>query len=277
MYSTWLTELGEAGIRQIIFTGGEPTIHKALPELLTMAKQRYQMRVMLQTNATRLGQPAYLQRIIDTGLDRLFVSLHAADEHISDQMTRAPKTFRLTIRGIKAALKAGFRVGLNCVVEKANYQNLAEHARFIVQNFVDPFPHNPIESVNYSRPQSYYDRALWMNSLVSMDAIEPFLLEAIRILDDAGIILDITAGSCGLPACILRSRPDLIHLPQSQHIGMADPSFHNHGREQYACQRCALAARCQGPGSGYLQRFGDLGLVPFVTMPPVASNFPVSL
>lgn len=276
MYRTWLDEIAAAGIQQIAFTGGEPTLHRALPDLLRRARHDHGMRTMLQTNAIQLSKPAVLKRIVEAGVDRLFVSFHAADAEISDGMTRAPRTHHRTVAGIKAALGAGMRVGLNCVVEAANHRDLGQHAAFIVENFVRPFPDNPIESVNYSRPQSYFDQDLWRRSLVRMDVLEPHLLDAVRTLEDAGMLMDITAGSCGLPACLLRSRPHLIYLPQPNEVGMADPSFDRHAPDT-ACGRCALRRRCQGPGLGYLQVFGDAGLVPFDEAPEIPDHFPMSL
>ena len=277
VFLKWLDEIGSAGIRQLIVTGGEPTLHGALPDILERAHKRFGMKTMLQTNAILLRKPALLKRIVAAGLERLFVSLHSADAAISDRMTHAPGTFDGTVLGVEAALAAGLRVGLNCIVERANYQGLGEHARFIVERFVRPFPDNPMESVNYSRPQAYHDRALWQQSLVALDEVEPHLLQAVAELQAAGVQLDITAGSCGLPACLLREFPDLIYLPEAQDVGQADPEFDPSGRSRGACGRCALSQRCQGPGAGYQQKYGDRGLVPFSTAPAVQSRFPLSL
>ncbi|MFT4976734.1 MAG: pyruvate-formate lyase-activating enzyme [Myxococcota bacterium] len=275
LYRTWLDEIAAAGIRQLTFTGGEPTLHRALPGLLQRARE-HGMRTMVQTNAIQLSRPAVLDRLKAAGIDRLFISFHAADAETSDKMTRAPNTHKRTVAGIEAALAAGLAVSLNCVVEAANHDRLAEHAALIVDRFVRPFPDNPITSVNYSRPQTYFDQELWLESLVRMDVLEPQLLQAVRTLRAEGVVLDVTAGSCGLPACLLRELPELIYLPEPDEVGMADPSFSRHAPDT-ACGRCALRHRCQGPGQGYLKVFGDQGLVPFDTMPELPEGFPLSL
>ncbi len=276
MYRTWLEEIAAAGVRQLIVTGGEPTLRKGLPALLGRAHE-LGMATMVQTNAVQLAKPEVLARLVEARANRLFVSFHAADPDISDGMTRAPGTHRRTVAGITAALKAGIRVGLNCVVERANHRDLPAHAAFIAEHFVRAIPTNPVESVTYSRPQTYHDRELWRERLVPLDEIEPFLLRAVETLRTVGVLLDVTTGSCGLPACLLRAHPGLIFLPEPEHVGMADPTYRSHARDGTACGRCALVDRCQGPGQGYFELHGDRGLVPFDALPAMAATFPLSL
>jgi len=277
MLLTWLDEIGAADVKQLSITGGEPTLHRALPGLLQRAREIYGMRIMLQTNAIQLRKPKVLSWLVEGRVDRLFVSFHSADPALSDRMTKAPGTHQATVEGIEAALLAGIPTSLNCVVERANYRALSAHAQFIVDRFVAPFPDNPVGSVSYSRPQAYHDRALFLASMVPMDEVEAHLLEAVEILRDAGVVLDLTAGSCGLPACLFRACPELICLPEPSSVGMADPAFDERARDQWACARCALRQRCQGPGADYFQTHGDRGLVPFTEMPTIAERYPLSL
>lgn len=277
LYFIWLDELHQLGVQQVVFTGGEPTLFKRFVELLLLAKEKYGMRTLVQTNATTLSNPRYLQRIQQAKVNRLFISFHSSDAEISDKMTRAPKTFAMTVKGIEAALAAGMRVGLNCIVEKDNYQGLAQQAQFIVDRFVLPFPENPIESMNYSRPQHYFDEEKWAEQLIPLDLVYPQLKQAIEILDAKGVLLDVTAGSCGLSACLLRFKPELIYLPKEEHMGMADPKHSQQFREKFICSRCTLFSQCQGPGMKYHELFGDRGLIPFTEALSVAQDFPLSL
>ena len=277
MYFQWLEEIADFGIEQIVFTGGEPTLHRDFPSLLAKAKQEYGMKTMVQTNATTFHNRRYLERVRQAEVDRLFISLHAGTAEISDRMTRAPNTFDLTVQGVELALQAGLRVGLNCVVERENYRDLPNLARLIVERFVAPFPENPIESMTFSRPQSYYDRQKWHEQIMPMDEIEPHLEEAIELLLAHGVLLDITAGSCGLPACLIRRFPSLIYLPKAEHVGMADPSHSQEARKNLACGQCSLFDNCQGPGHQYIEQFGDRGLVAFEGEVPFSHVFPLQL
>jgi len=277
MQLTWLDELAALGASQITFSGGEPLIHSSLTELVHRAKRVHGMRTMVQTNAVQVRKKSVLKRIVAGDIDRLFVSLHAADAETSDRITRAPGTWVGTIAGIEAALAAGVRVGINCVIDRNNVDVVAEHARFIVERFVEPFPDCPVEAVTYSRPQPYYDHQLWQDSIVPMDQVGPGLTQAAALLDAAGVVVDATTGSCALPACLLRATPHLIYLPAEDDVGGADPAFLSQGHTAAACRRCALSHRCQGPGEGYVAAFGDRGLVPFAEAPSLGGVFPLSL
>lgn len=277
LHFVWLEEMHQHGVKQLVITGGEPSLFKGFVELLLLAKEKYGMRTMVQTNATTLKNPRYLKRIQGAKVDRLFISFHSADEEVSDRMTRAPRTFALTVAGIENALRAGIRVGLNCVVEKDNYQGLAEQARFIVERFVKAFPDNPIESMNYSRPQHYFDEEKWIEQLLPLDLIYPHLKEAIEILGEEEVLIDVTAGSCGLPACLLRFQTDLIYLPREEEMGMADPMHSQSGRAHTVCSKCSLFSNCQGPGEQYHQLFGDRGLVAFTEPVVISHDFPLTL
>ena len=262
LLETWLEELGQAGVRQLTISGGEPTVRRGLPGLLARARA-LGMRTMVQTNAVRLARGVGPV----AGADRLFVSLHAADPELSDRITRAPGTHERTLRGLRAALDAGLRVGISTVVDRLNLDDLAPLARLIARRFPE------VESVTWSKPQPYFDRGLWEARLAPWDTVRTPLLQAIEIVREAGIVPDATSGSCGVPACLLRSLPEHIHLPPAESLGMADAGF---GSRPPICESCALSDRCQGPGSPYVERYGERGLVAFPEAPELRP-FPITL
>lgn len=267
LYAVWLDELAAAGVTTLTFTGGEPTLHRSLPALVRRARVEHGMHVQIQTNAIQLAKPRVLDRLLEAGPHQLFVSLHAPEAALSDRITRAPGTHVRTVKGIESALAAGVPVGLNCVVDQLNVDALEAHGRFIVERFVRPFPDNPVGSVTFSRSQTYFDRALWQTRLVPMDRVRPGIVAAARLLHAHGVMLDITFSSCSLPACVLHEVPELVRLPAAEDVGQTDLRRTHHAPDS-GCARCALAPRCEGPGHGYAERFGDRGLQPFAQVPP---------
>ena len=266
LYTVWLDELAAAGVEQLTISGGEPTLHKGLPDLLHRARDVHGMRTMLQTNAVQLAKPRILERVAAAAPDRIFVSFHAAEAELSDRITRAPGTWVRTVAGIDNALSAGMRVGLNSVIDRQNVDHVPALARFIADRFVRAHPDNPVESWTLSRPQTYFDRELWRQSLVSMERVGPAVRAAVAELQPLGVVLDVTSGSCGLPPCLLHPHPELIWLPEAEEVGMADPG-HRGPPPDSLCHRCALVSRCQGPGHGYRESFGEAGLQPFAELP----------
>lgn len=260
---TWLEELAASGAKSITFCGGEPTLHKQLPELVARAHQVHGMTVRLHTNAVRFRDAGYTRALAQAGLSSLLVSLHSADAQVSDSMTRARGTWQRTVQGLHALLDAGMSVSINCVVERANVEGLEQHARFVRQELVEAHAQNPVCLVNYSQPGRYYDGDLFGARMVPFDQARPHVVAAARVLHEAGVLLEIT-GTCGFPSCIALDIPELVPWrPNATH-----DATHASGRVRppSVCQGCAAKDHCVGVRREYLDQFGEQGLVPFTRL-----------
>jgi hypothetical protein len=71
-WETILDKSWNAGIPHIIFTGGEPTLREDLPELIQYAESLGQVSGLL-TDGLRFADPAYLETILQTGLDHIMI------------------------------------------------------------------------------------------------------------------------------------------------------------------------------------------------------------
>ncbi len=257
-YHVWLDELAAAGAEEIHFTGGEPTLHAALPALVARAARDHGLLVTLQTNAMRLAKPHVLGPLVDAGAGLAFVSLHSADPAVSDAITRAPGTFHKTVAGVEAALRAGLVVTLNAVLERRNAAGVAELARFVVERFVRPFPDNPVRSLCLSQPSTYYDETPWEDALVPLDELAGPLREAADVLGAAGVLCQ-AVGSCGYPPCVLPDHRD-IHVAFDRDA--SDAVDQGSRRFGAVCAGCAARADCPGVRDEYLTAFGERGLTP---------------
>lgn len=254
----WIAETIAAGHTRIVFSGGEPTIFKALPEAIALARAGG-LEVILQTNAVRVAKASYLATLVEAGLSGAFVSFHSGDIAVSDVMTRAPRTHVRTVQGVRNMLAAGLTVELNCVVELRNYERLAHHASTIVEQFVTPFPENPVAQVSYSQPCESFDSAIFDETLIALDLVKPHLVDALRTLTAAGVRVS-GIGTCGFPPCLLAEAPELLTWidPDAQHeqdvSGRVYPD---------ACSACSKRAGCLGLRFEYTERLGDRGITPF--------------
>ena len=74
----WLSMIDKAwkaGIPQIVFTGGEPTLREDLPQLITQAENNGQV-VGLISDGLRLVDQAYLDNLLLSGLDHIMLVLY---------------------------------------------------------------------------------------------------------------------------------------------------------------------------------------------------------
>lgn len=97
-----------AGIPQLTFTGGEPTMRNDLVSLVHAA-QWFVTR--LNTNGRMLTR-ALCRELADASLDSVQVTLYSADEAIHNTLVGAPG-YADTISGIRNAVEAGLNVSIN--------------------------------------------------------------------------------------------------------------------------------------------------------------------
>ncbi|MBW2528979.1 MAG: radical SAM protein [Deltaproteobacteria bacterium] len=261
----WLDEIAAAGIEMVVLTGGEPTVYGWLPELIARAAGRHRMKVLLQTNAVRLAKPSYLGRLLDAGLSSALVAFHSADGGVSDQLTRAPGTHRLTVEGIRNLLAARVETTLNCCVEATTVSGLDEHARFIVDQLLGARPSDVPCRVEYSEPGAYLDRERMLRSIMALDVVRPHLQAAVRRLRQANVPVR-WSHPCGFPPCLLPGQRELEHWERRDHYGQAIADRRFAAR----CDDCAAKAYCVGLRPEYLMVHGERGLQPFASLPAAA-------
>jgi MoaA/NifB/PqqE/SkfB family radical SAM enzyme len=254
VFDRWLEELCGARVGSLILSGGEPTLHPRLPYWLRRAAQAG-MKVTLETNAIRFTEPGVLDELRAAGLESTVVSLHAADPAVSDALTMMPGTFALTVAGARAALAAGVRVGVHCVVERANADGLEAHARFVASEL--HAGDSRITHVSYSFPIPYRRRELYRDALPTLDRLRPHLSAAVRILRDEGIDARFL-GTSGFTPCAFDDPASLAPLlPKVVTEEMRADRLFVEG-----CSQCSLRPRCLGVHKAYVAAHGAQGVEP---------------
>jgi uncharacterized radical SAM superfamily Fe-S cluster-containing enzyme len=109
----------EIGIPHIVFTGGEPTLRRDLPELVAYAERKGQI-TGLNTNGRRVSDPDYVQKLVQAGLDHVQITLESHDAAIHDQMVCAPVAWKQTVAGVQNVLDTPLFVMTNTTMLQLN-------------------------------------------------------------------------------------------------------------------------------------------------------------
>lgn len=125
-----LDRVWELGIPHVVFTGGEPTLVEALPELVAYAEHNGQI-TGLNSNARRLSDRAYLERLVEAGLDHVQITVESHDPHIHDRMVSARGAWKQTIAGLRNALESPLYVMTNTTMLQENAPLLADTLDFL--------------------------------------------------------------------------------------------------------------------------------------------------
>lgn len=119
------------GVREIDYSGGEPTVHPDLPKLISSAKQLGMERVCIITNGWRLAEQGYFQELKSAGLDEALFSVHGSSAEVHDQLTAVSGSFERISRAMQNSVDLGVVVRTNTVVNRINLDNLLEISRFV--------------------------------------------------------------------------------------------------------------------------------------------------
>ncbi|HTX79752.1 MAG TPA: PqqD family peptide modification chaperone [Longilinea sp.] len=131
-WKTVLTRLWNIGIPHIVFTGGEPTLRADLPELIAQAERNGQI-TGINTNGRKLKDPAYLQRLVDAGLDHAQITFESHRSEIHDAMVKHHGAWEETLVGLKNALASKLFVMTNTTLLQANAPYLEEHLEYLAE------------------------------------------------------------------------------------------------------------------------------------------------
>ncbi len=107
-WKTILDKLKAAGVPQVTFTGGEPTMREDLFELISHARWFISR---LNTNGVKLTKE-YCQGLREAELDSLQITFYSYDKDIHNKLVGAPQ-YDNTVNGIKNALEAGLSLSIN--------------------------------------------------------------------------------------------------------------------------------------------------------------------
>ncbi|HET7774111.1 MAG TPA: GTP 3',8-cyclase MoaA [Burkholderiaceae bacterium] len=213
-----ITRLAQAfvhlGVRKLRLTGGEPLLRKQLDRLVSQlaqlrTPQGEPLDLTLTTNGSLLERHARALR--DAGLGRVTVSLDALDDAIFKRMNDADYPVADVLRGIDAALTAGFTaLKVNMVVQRgvndAQIIPMARHFRGtgVTLRFIE---YMDVGSTNGWRMNEVLPSRDLIERLSTVWPLEPVdrdyrgeVAERWRYVDGAGeigVISSVTHAFCG--------------------------------------------------------------------------------
>jgi His-Xaa-Ser system radical SAM maturase HxsC len=173
-------------VREIGFTGGEPTLHgRRLLELLRLCRNLIpEAGVHVLSNGRRFNDRVFADGWASIDNPRMMVGipLYGAEPSLHDYVVQARGAFNETVRGI---LNLGAReqaIEVRVVIHKQTAPHLPEIAEFIARNlpFVDQVALMGLEMIGFARANM---------DLVWIDPVEyqQELVEAVRVLERGGV------------------------------------------------------------------------------------------
>ncbi|MBN2002868.1 MAG: radical SAM protein [Anaerolineae bacterium] len=122
-------KLVEVGVPHVILTGGEPTLHPDLLDLVRYAND-LGLIVGMNTNGRRLAQRGLTADLYRAGLNHVQVTLASSRAGVHDDIVAAA-AFAETVAGIRNALAEGLHTITNTTLTRRNQDHAVEIVNFL--------------------------------------------------------------------------------------------------------------------------------------------------
>jgi MoaA/NifB/PqqE/SkfB family radical SAM enzyme len=129
-----IRDLADFQIPALLFSGGEPLAHPDLFELVAAARTAG-LRPTLSTNGTLITDET-ARRLKTAGFTYVGISLDGVGA-VNDRFRGVEGAFDRAVRGFKACVAVGQRVGLRLTLTRHNYANLHQIFDFIEREQID--------------------------------------------------------------------------------------------------------------------------------------------
>lgn len=270
---TTIDKAAADGATEIGYSGGEPTVHPRMIEIIRYARDKGFTYQSMNTNGIKFKKEAYCRDIIDAGLNSIDFSIHGHTDEIHDGLV-ARKGALAAIRkgcGFLRDLKKEYRFHLSAtvVVTRENHKNLIDVCRLLTELGMDN------KRIKYAYEGNLRHEAI-INHVMPYQEVVPSVKEAIDYLVTTHRGFHITH----IPLCLMgeyaafsrdfERRNTLMVFKKEAEVG---DEAHHFRQDADECTRCVLSNLCTRLDGAYEGYHGRPGLVAFTSEEAVDELF----
>lgn len=232
--------------KNLILSGAEITTFEELEKYLQFAVSfGWFEKIQIQTNGRKLSDNDYLKRLIESGANEFFISIHGL-ESVHDMVTRTLGAFKETVQGIRNLKKFDVNVITNTVLTNINYHDLKAVVAFLCNESV-----SEVHLWNFCPMERTDSREL----LVSMNDFAAVLPEILSVIKSSGKALVLKH----FPQCLPIRRPGFIDS-QVPMLLIHEIFWRKFGQNEFGTcihRDVCKAEGCAGLSSAYIEKYGD--------------------
>ena len=250
-----LVEAKEKGKKEVVFTGGEPTLHPDFLRLVKIAADLGFKQIQIQSNGRMFAYPDFCVKTIRAGATQFSPALHGPTAKIHDFLTSAPGSFEQTVAGIKNLKKMGQYVLTNTVITTKNYRQLPQTARLLVSLGVDQFQFAFVHILGTAKAN-----AEWLVPHKKQ------IMKWVKRGLDIGLAAGKKVTTEAIPYCLMKGYEDCIAekiIPKTRiyDAGFVIEDYKNYRLQSGKikgenCSACLYNKLCEGPWKEYVELFG---------------------
>jgi MoaA/NifB/PqqE/SkfB family radical SAM enzyme len=238
--------VGDGRYRNLILSGAEVTTFDFLDRYVRFAASfGWFNKIQIQTNGRKLSDPDYAEKLIASGVNEFFISVHGL-EAVHDLTTRTIGSFKQTITGIRNLVKYDVSVITNTVLTKINYNGLSDAISFLCREKV-----NELQLWNYC-PMERADSKDLLVGMKDLVRVLPVIREKMMPTGKALVLKH-------FPQCLPVSGP--VFLDSRVPLLLIHEIFWRQFDENRfgSCihRKDCSAVDCAGLSRAYIEKFGD--------------------
>ncbi|MFA5116859.1 MAG: radical SAM protein [Candidatus Omnitrophota bacterium] len=135
-----LKEGRKKGMRKLIVSGGEPTLHPDYLKILKAASAMGYQGIQTVSNGRMFAYKKFLQEAVASGLTETTFSMHGHNKKLYEKQSQIKGSFEQALTGLMNALKIkGLIVNIDIVINKTNYKYLEDIIRYYLNLGVSEF------------------------------------------------------------------------------------------------------------------------------------------
>jgi len=140
-----IVEFKKQGTNEIIFTGGEPTLHEDLLDIIKYASDN-NIKSRIITNGQLLSRD-YLSDLIKAGLKHLHLSFYSYKPQIQNYLSQNDDSYKNIIIALNNLKDTNISVNINTVINKKNAEHLDKNVIFLTTKypFINHFVFNNLD------------------------------------------------------------------------------------------------------------------------------------
>jgi MoaA/NifB/PqqE/SkfB family radical SAM enzyme len=252
-----ILEKNRARCEGVVFTGGEPSLHPDIVDLVAKASGLNYPSIQIQTNGRMFAYMKFAKKMSRAGASEFSPALHGHIAELHDYLTTVPGSYEQTVQGIQNLKELGHTVVTNSVITRSNFRHLPELAEKLVALGVDQFQLAFVHPVGSAGPDMNF-----ASIVPRFELLKPYLHRAL----DVGLEAGITVMTEAVPYCYLKGYEEYAGEKVMPATRIFDAEGIIEDYREYrlgegklkgpACEQCLHFFDCEGPWREYGDRYG---------------------
>jgi len=260
------------GVTDLTISGGEPTLHPHITELISYI-QKKNINVTILTNGERFANKTYFDSfidVVDVNKVRFITTIHSEKAVAHEEANRTLGSFDKSVSGLKRLSDFGAKVIVKHCVTKENYKDLTTFFKYFDDIFRDSVDIQ-LCSIDYcGMPKSRLDK-----EMLTFTMLKPYLEELfdyhISLKAKKRVIRNLYCINMPLCSCdvyywsyIPKRKSKMYDLYKDPHSKRKSEGVDIVATDEKICSKCKAYKICCGTYITAFKYFGNKIVTPYI-------------